>query len=117
MRPRRTQHDESVVRRGAALSVSRFACPGTIVGSRSTGYSTRGIPTGGVGKTRLAIELARDLLNELSDGVWLVDLAPLSATDLVAQTIATALGIREEQQRSVRGALVERLRDRELLLV
>ena len=72
---------------------------------------------GGVGKTRLAIRLARDLLNEFSDGVWLVDLAPLSAPDLVAQTIATALGIREEPQRSVRDALVDRLRDRELLLV
>jgi predicted ATPase/DNA-binding winged helix-turn-helix (wHTH) protein len=72
---------------------------------------------GGVGKTRLAIRLARDLLNEFSDGVWLVDLAPLSAPNLVAQTIATVLGIREELQRSIREALIDRLRDRELLLV
>jgi non-specific serine/threonine protein kinase len=72
---------------------------------------------GGVGKTRLAIRLARDLLNEFSDGVWLVDLGPLSAPDLVAQTIATALGIREGPQRSASDALVDRLRDRELLLV
>ena len=62
---------------------------------------------GGVGKTRLAIRLARDLLNEFSDGVWLVDLAPLSVPDLVTQTIATALGIREEPQRSARDALVD----------
>ncbi len=72
---------------------------------------------GGVGKTRLAIRLARDFLNEFSDGVWLVDLGSLSAPDLLAQTIATALGIREGPQRSARDALVNSLRDRELLLV
>jgi hypothetical protein len=49
---------------------------------------------GGVGKTRQALRLARDLLNDFSDGVWLVDLAPLSVPELVAQTIATAIGIR-----------------------
>src|SRR5881296_3876061 len=48
---------------------------------------------GGVGKTRLALRLAWDLVNQFPDGVWLVDLAPLSAPDLVAQTIATALGV------------------------
>jgi predicted ATPase len=46
---------------------------------------------GGVGKTRLALRLARNLVNEFRDGVWLIDLAPLSLPDLVAQTIATAL--------------------------
>ncbi len=49
--------------------------------------------------------------------MWLVDLAPLSAPDLVAQTIATALGVREGPQRSARDALLDNLRDRELLLV
>ena len=72
---------------------------------------------GGVGKTRLAVRLARGLVNEFADGVWLIDLAPLSVSDLVAQTIATALGVREGQQRSAREVLIETLRDRELLLV
>jgi non-specific serine/threonine protein kinase len=72
---------------------------------------------GGVGKTRLALRLARDLVNEFRDGVWLIDLAPLSLPDLVAQTIATALGIREGAQRSARDVLLDTLRDRELLLV
>jgi non-specific serine/threonine protein kinase len=72
---------------------------------------------GGVGKTRLALRLARHLLNEFRDGVWLVDLAPLSLPDLVAQTIATALGVREGPQRSARDALLDGVRDRELLLV
>jgi predicted ATPase/DNA-binding winged helix-turn-helix (wHTH) protein len=72
---------------------------------------------GGVGKTRLALRLARDVLDDFSDGVWLVDLAPLSISDLVAQTIATAIGAREGLQRSVQEAVLDKLRDRKLLLV
>src|SRR5436190_1177911 len=75
------------------------------------------VGAGGVGKTRLALRLARDLANEFSDGVWLVDLASLSAPDLVTQAIATAVGVRERPQRSVREALLDSLRCRELLLV
>jgi non-specific serine/threonine protein kinase len=63
------------------------------------------------------MRLAAGLVDRFSDGVWLVDLGPLSAPDLVAQTIATALGIREGPQRSIRDALLENLRHRELLLV
>jgi predicted ATPase len=72
---------------------------------------------GGAGKTRLAMRLASGLVNEFSGGVWLVDLAPLSSSDLVAQTVATAVGVREGPQRSARDSLLEHLRDRELLLV
>ena len=71
---------------------------------------------GGAGKTRLAVRLAHQVVNDFPDGVWLVDLAPLTVPDLVAQTIATALGVREGQ-RSVRDALFDTLRDRDLLLV
>ncbi len=73
--------------------------------------------TGGVGKTRLAVQLARDLVEQFPHGAWLIDLAPLTRPDLVAQTIATALSIRESRERSVRDALVDTLRDRTLLLV
>ena len=72
---------------------------------------------GGVGKTQLALKLARELLNDFADGVWLVDLAPLSVPDLVAQTIATVLGVRDGPQRSAGDALFDKLRDRQLLLV
>ena len=72
---------------------------------------------GGVGKTRLAVRLAYELVNECPDGVWLVDLSPLSAPDLVAQTIATAFAVREGPQRSARDVLLDTLRDRALLLV
>src|SRR6266404_1441800 len=48
---------------------------------------------GGIGKTRLGLEVARRLLAEFADGVWAVELAPLSDPDLVPITVATALGL------------------------
>ena len=72
---------------------------------------------GGVGKTRLAMRLASSLVDNFPDGVWWVDLAPLSAPDLVTQTVATVLCIREGPPQSIREALLETLRHRALLLV
>jgi predicted ATPase len=72
---------------------------------------------GGVGKTRLAVRLAYVLSGHFRDGVWLVDLAPLSLPDLLPQTIATVLGLREGRQRLARDVLIETLRDRDLLLI
>jgi hypothetical protein len=46
---------------------------------------------GGSGKTRLALEVARDLLDTYPDGVWLVELAPLSEAKLVPKAVAEAL--------------------------
>src|SRR4030095_1221885 len=63
------------------------------------------------------IRLVATLVEAFRDGVWLVDLAALTSPDLVPQTIGAALGIREGPQRSVRNALLDTLRDRELLLV
>jgi transcriptional regulator with XRE-family HTH domain len=51
---------------------------------------------GGMGKTRLAIEVARSLLDVYPDGVWLVELAVLGQPDLVPQAVASALGLRDE---------------------
>src|SRR5919199_1065795 len=50
---------------------------------------------GGTGKTRLALQVAADLLDAFPDGVYFVDLAPISDPALVATTIATTLGVRE----------------------
>jgi predicted ATPase/DNA-binding winged helix-turn-helix (wHTH) protein len=49
---------------------------------------------GGIGKTRLGLEVARHLLPEFPDGVWVAELAPLSDPDLVPVTVATALGLK-----------------------
>jgi predicted ATPase len=48
---------------------------------------------GGIGKTRVAIAAARQLLPRFPDGVWFAELAPLTNGDLVADTVAAILGI------------------------
>jgi predicted ATPase/DNA-binding SARP family transcriptional activator/DNA-binding CsgD family transcriptional regulator len=73
--------------------------------------------TGGCGKTRLALEIARDLVETYPDGVWLAELAPLSKPDLAPQAVATALGVTEQAGRSLEDTLVDHLRSRDLLLV
>lgn len=72
---------------------------------------------GGCGKTRLAIQVAADLLEEFLDGVWLVELAPLTDPGLIPQTVAKTLGVPEEAGRTYLGTLVDYLGLRQLLLV
>jgi predicted ATPase/class 3 adenylate cyclase/DNA-binding SARP family transcriptional activator len=72
---------------------------------------------GGCGKTRLALQVAADLVEQYADGVWLVELAALSDPGLVRQTVASALGVREESGRPLAATLTDYLRSRSLLLV
>ena len=72
---------------------------------------------GGSGKTRLALEVAGGLLGAYLDGVWLVELAPLSDPALVAQAVAQALGVREQPGRPLEDTLKDYLRTKNLLLV
>jgi predicted ATPase/DNA-binding SARP family transcriptional activator/DNA-binding CsgD family transcriptional regulator len=72
---------------------------------------------GGSGKTRLALEVARGLVGAYSDGVWLVELAPLSEPGLVAQEVAGAVGGKERPDQPLSDTLADLLRDKELLLV
>ena len=73
--------------------------------------------TGGSGKTRLALEVARDLVEAYSDGVWLVELAPLSQQELVPKALAEVLEVPERPAESLADTLAEVLQSRELLLV
>jgi class 3 adenylate cyclase len=73
--------------------------------------------TGGLGKTRLALQVAAELLESYRDGVWLVELAALSDPALVPQAVASALSVREETGRSLVTTLTDYLRSRELLLL
>jgi len=73
--------------------------------------------SGGCGKTRLAIQVAADLLEMYPDGVWLVELAALTDPDLVPQAVASAVGLREEAGRPVARKLVDALKSRTALLV
>jgi non-specific serine/threonine protein kinase len=72
---------------------------------------------GGVGKTRLAVELATTLATSFADGVAFVQLASLTDPALVLPTIAWAVGIRDSGGRSAGEALAAELHDQELLLV
>jgi predicted ATPase/class 3 adenylate cyclase/sugar phosphate isomerase/epimerase len=72
---------------------------------------------GGIGKTRLALQAAADLIDSFADGVFVVSLALVSDASLVAPAIAQTLGVREADGRTATESLVEFLRDRSLLLV
>jgi predicted ATPase/DNA-binding CsgD family transcriptional regulator len=72
---------------------------------------------GGTGKTRLALQLAWDVLGEFEDGVYFVNLAPLTDPSLVAFTVAQTLGIREHGTYSVVEGLKTFLRDKRMLLL
>jgi DNA-binding XRE family transcriptional regulator len=70
---------------------------------------------GGVGKTRLALQVAADLRDDMADGVWFVDLAPLDSPDLVPAAIARALGY--ESGAAPLAVLQRALRDQHALIV
>ena len=72
---------------------------------------------GGVGKTRLAIEAARELADGFAAGVRFVPLAPLGSPDLVLPAIARTLGIGESHPGGILRDLTEQLASTELLLV
>jgi predicted ATPase/class 3 adenylate cyclase/Tfp pilus assembly protein PilF len=72
---------------------------------------------GGCGKTRLAMQVAADALDHYPDGVWLVELAPLSDATIVPQSIATVLGLKEEPGTPIARTLTDYLRDKRLLLL
>jgi predicted ATPase/class 3 adenylate cyclase/Tfp pilus assembly protein PilF len=73
--------------------------------------------TGGAGKTRLALQVTADLLEEYAEGVWLVELAALTEGNLLPQAVADALHMREEPNRPLMATLVEHLRPRRVLLL
>ena len=73
--------------------------------------------TGGSGKTRLALEVARDLMGSYPDGVWLVQLAPLSEEALVPKAVAEALEVPERPTEPLIDTLVEVLRPKNSLVV
>lgn len=72
---------------------------------------------GGTGKTRLALHLGVDLLEEYADGVWLVELAALSDPNHLPQAVVTALGLREEPGRPLLQTLADYLREKSALIL
>lgn len=89
--------------------------------TRSRLYTITG--AGGVGKSRLAVEVGRAVAGALpvgspfSGGVWYTDLGSVTEADLVASAVSGTMGLREEPGRSPLASLVEHLRGRKLLLI
>jgi predicted ATPase/class 3 adenylate cyclase len=72
---------------------------------------------GGCGKTRLALQVAADVLEDYPNGVWLVELAPLSDPSLIPQAVAGELGIREQPGQSLLAILSDYLRSKKMIII
>lgn len=72
---------------------------------------------GGVGKTRLALQAATQFLTHFPDGVYLVELAPLSSAHLLASTLLDIFHLPQQTQKSPEAQLVYYLRNKQMLLV
>ena len=75
------------------------------------------IGPGGTGKTRLSLQLANDLLVSFRDGVWLIELAPITEASLVLQAVAAVFGVREQPGMPLDSLVLNYLRDKDLLLI
>lgn len=72
---------------------------------------------GGVGKTRLAFEVARRERDRFGDGVWICEFAPLDHADAVVHTVAASVWLRQQPGMGIDESVIEYLREREVLLV
>ncbi len=72
---------------------------------------------GGVGKTRLAVELAGEMLDEFAEGMWFVDLGPLTEPSFVAPAVAQSVGVMHAPGQPILDTIIEHLHGRRVLLV
>ncbi|TME39743.1 MAG: tetratricopeptide repeat protein [Chloroflexi bacterium] len=72
---------------------------------------------GGVGKTRVALQVADHALERFRDGAWLVELAPVTDPSVLPQAVMAALGVREQTGRDIVETLCDHLQSRDILLV
>jgi predicted ATPase/class 3 adenylate cyclase len=75
------------------------------------------IGSGGVGKTRLSVQVTSELLDEYPNGVWLVELAPITDPSLVVQTVCGALDVTPQGNMPALKVLTEYLKSKKILLV
>lgn len=75
------------------------------------------IGPGGTGKSRLSVQLGGEILPAFSDGVWLVELAPLADPNLIMQTVASVFGLRESPGRPLIDLVIDYFRAKQLLLL
>ena len=73
--------------------------------------------SGGVGKTRIALQVGADLIDRFPDGVWFADLAPITDPELAASVVASALGMAQVEGRRVDESIPLWLKRKHLLLI
>lgn len=73
--------------------------------------------SGGTGKTRLSLQVASNLIEQFKDGVWFIELAPISEPALVPNTVANVLRLRVEDSRPLMDVVVDWLGDKETLFI
>lgn len=73
--------------------------------------------SGGTGKTRLSLQVAADMLGHFPQGIWFVELAPLTDPELVSQTILSSMGVHEQAGRPALDLLQEILHDKRSLII
>jgi predicted ATPase/class 3 adenylate cyclase len=72
---------------------------------------------GGVGKTRLSMQVAAEVIDHFDDGVFFIALTPVSDPDLVLPTIAQTLGVKEGPSQPLANTLKQHLQDKQMLIV
>jgi len=72
---------------------------------------------GGLGKTRLSLQIAAEQIHDFPDGVWFIDLAPISDPALIVSEAAQVLGVREEPDRPMLQTLCSHLKGKRALLI
>jgi predicted ATPase/tRNA A-37 threonylcarbamoyl transferase component Bud32 len=72
---------------------------------------------GGVGKTRLALQVGQKLLHDFPDGVWFAEFAAIVDSQFAGQVVATAVGVREQPARPITESLFEYLESRNALII
>jgi predicted ATPase/class 3 adenylate cyclase len=72
---------------------------------------------GGVGKTRMALQVAADSIDQYGDGVWFVELGALSDPELIPKQVSVAMGVQEQADRPIERTLLEVASHKNLLLI
>jgi predicted ATPase/class 3 adenylate cyclase/DNA-binding CsgD family transcriptional regulator len=111
----------SLVPHGLPVQLTRFVGRVTLTNDVAKALSENRLVTlagpGGVGKTRLAVQVAAQAAAEFDGNVWLVDLTPVTDPEVAAVAALRALGLPDQPGRSATETLVRFLRDRQVLLV
>lgn len=75
------------------------------------------VGSGGTGKTRLALQVAADLIDEYTDGVWCIELSTLTDPLLILETIADTLNVKEQPGQKLESILIDYFKDKKILLI